>query len=276
MNIIKSSGQREKFNPDKIRYSLERIGVDSGTAQEIADDIKRKSYNGIKSNIILKNVITSLKRINPVLAAKYNLKQAIMNLGPTGYTFEKYFAGLLRENGYKTEVGRILMGRCVEHEIDIIAEKKEIFSMVECKYHNTAGIKSDVKIALYVYARFLDLKESDPVKNPLSHKLNNAILATNTKCTTEAIKFSECRGLKIISWRYPEKINLQNLIERKNIYPITILFSLDKRYKNIFFKNDIIFIQDLIKANSETLSCATGLSVDYIQRLKKEAKTLVE
>jgi len=48
-------------------------------------------------------------------------------------------------------------------------------------------------------------------------------LVTNTRCTSDAIQYAECVGLRIMSWRYPATGSLEKMIEEKRLYPATIL-----------------------------------------------------
>tara|TARA_R110000744_G_scaffold28118_4_gene68105 strand:+ start:1678 stop:1851 length:174 start_codon:yes stop_codon:yes gene_type:complete len=57
-----------------------------------------------------------------VYASKYNLKRAILELGPTGYTFERLVGALLSEKRFQIKVSVILNGECATHEIDLLAE----------------------------------------------------------------------------------------------------------------------------------------------------------
>ena len=51
-----------------------------------------------------------------------------------------------------------MKGKCASHEIDVIADKGDSLRyMIECKYHNSQGIYTGLKEALYTHARFLDL-----------------------------------------------------------------------------------------------------------------------
>ena len=70
---------------------------------------------------------------------------------------EKYIAKIFQAWGYETLTDQTILGNCVSHEIDIIAWNNEKLIMVEAKFHNELGTKSDVKIALYIKARFEDL-----------------------------------------------------------------------------------------------------------------------
>jgi hypothetical protein len=82
-----------------------------------------------------------------------------MELGPSGFPFEKYVAEILKYQGYRVEVGVIVEGFCVKHEVDIIAEKEAKHFMIECKFHNQPGTFCDVKIPLYINSRFLDIEK---------------------------------------------------------------------------------------------------------------------
>ncbi len=276
MEITKASGKKEKFSEKKIHNSLERVGLKERDIVEVIENIKRRIHPGISSKKILEMVLDLVKDKDPVIAAKYNLKSAIMNLGPSGYPFEKYFAGVLEEYGYKTRVGEVIKGYCADQEVDIIAVKNNKHLMVECKYHNTSGARSDLKVALYTYARFLDVKEVWEKKKDRVERFHQAVLATNTKYTSSAIKFAKCRGIKMIGWRYPARQNLENLIENKNLYPITILLSLNRHSRNKLLKNGIVFARDLINIDIEKMSGETGISSSELNILNKEAKSIHE
>ena len=82
-----------------------------------------------------------------------------MELGPSGFPFEKFVAAIIKEEGYQTEVGVIVQGACVTHEVDVVATTDHQHIMVECKYHNQQGRVNDVKIPLYIQSRFLDIEK---------------------------------------------------------------------------------------------------------------------
>lgn len=273
MQIKKASGKRESFSELKLERSLGRINLNQRYIDEIVQEVKGRIYSGISSKRILEMTLELLKKIDYVLAAKYNLKGAIMNLGPSGYPFERYFAGILDEYGYKTRVGEIVEGHCASQEIDVIAVKGKRHLMVECKYHNTPGSHSDLKVALYTYARFLDVKEVwERRDNKDVEVFHQAVLATNTRCTSEAVKFANCRGIKIIGWRYPDGQNLESMIEEKGLYPITILFSLQNSLRNKLLKKGVVFSKELIGFDFSDL----GVSISEASILKKEAQLLSE
>lgn len=103
-----------------------------------------------------------------------------------------------------------------------------------------------MKTVLYIYARFLDLKKGNR-HNSHPYQFSQAWLATNTKCTTEAIKYAQCVNLNLIAWHYPEEKNLEYYIEYKKLYPISILPELKKKEKQKLFESNIYTIQDFLK-----------------------------
>lgn len=273
VDIVKASGEKEKFNQEKINESLRRVGVESFLAERIIGEISQKAHSGMDSAEIFKQVSSLLKRERPISALRYNLKRAIMDLGPTGFPFEKYVAKILQEYGYDTEVGKLVRGYCVSHEVDVIAKKDNQHFMVECKYHNHHGIHSDVKVALYTQARFLDIKRVWEKLPGHRYFFHQAWLVTNTKCTSQAIKYAACAGLKIISWRYPEGESLENLIEKKSLYPVTIL-SLSRFFKEQLIRNNIVLAKDLLRYESQDLRKKVQMSPNLILRIQREARDL--
>jgi len=151
----------------------------------------------------------------------------------------------------------------------VVAERDGRKYMIECKYHNQLGQRSDVKVALYVYARFLDLKDK--------HRFDEAVLATNTRFTTEAVRYAECMGVKIIGWHHPVKQeSLEYFIESKKLYPVTVLTAMTGQLKKEFRDNNLILIQDLLSFSPESLAKKFRLKPVLAARLIVEAKLLAE
>jgi len=262
--VIKASGLEEKFSSRKIYTTILEAGGTKEIAQEALNAVKEKYYEKITTQEILEIILKALNKY-PGLAAKYDLKRAIMSLGPTGFPFEQFFADLLREYGYKTKVGTKQKGKIITHEIDIIAEKEKKY-MIECKYHNQSGKHTKLHAALYTYARFLDLKI----------KLDNSWLVTNTKCSEDAINYAKGVNLKITGWKYPESESLQKMIEMKKAYPITILKTLKEETKEKLFKEKIVLVRDLLNYNIKDLIKKTGLNEQEINKIIEETKEILK
>ncbi|MDD3776215.1 MAG: restriction endonuclease [Actinomycetota bacterium] len=272
--IIKKDGEKELYSKGKIRRSLLKAGTEPEIVEYIIAYIEKNLQKVSKSKDIYRLVLHQLKKKQPVAAIKYTLKEAIMDIGPTGFTFERYFAKLMEHYGYQTQVGTIVKGFCVEHEIDVIAHKDQGHFMVECKYHNHPGSKSDLKTVLYIYARFLDLKKGNR-HNSHPYQFSQAWLATNTKCTTEAIKYAQCVNLNLIAWHYPEEKNLEYYIEYKKLYPISILPELKKKEKQKLFESNIYTIQDFLKTPPSIIAEILSTDQDTVDKLFARAALLL-
>lgn len=264
MQIIKASGIPQKFDKKKIEQTV----VKAGTSKEFAKDVATKVEKQIIPNTTTKQILDktlNLLKAKPEIQARYDLKRAIMLLGPSGFAFEEYFAQILQEYGYKTKVGTEVQGKIVTQEIDIIAQNKLTY-MIEAKYHNSIGIRTDTKVAMYTYARFLDIKS-----NP-KNRFDQPWLVTNTKCTTRAVAYSKGVNLKIIGWTYPTKGNLQELIENKALYPITIFKRISNPVKAKLFQAKIVLAKDLAKYTLDDLMKKTGLDKNTLSKILDEAK----
>jgi hypothetical protein len=274
LEVIKASGQAEEFNIKKLVDSLIR----SGAPEDIAWDIARKVETQIKPSMHTKHIFRIAKKIlrqySKTADMRYSIKKAIYMLGPAGYQFEKYFAGILKAYGYSAETNRFLKGFCVTHEVDIFAVRDDIGGVIECKYHSNGSNPTDVKIALYVYSRFMDIKKAYELNHENRVSIDEGWLVTNTRCTSDAIKYANCVGLKIVSWRYPDANSLEGMIENKKLYPVTILSSIKKSSLNILFKNDITLVRDIADMGEGIFIKQSGLDTAAARALKREADEL--
>jgi len=239
IQVVKASGEREPFSPEKVRESIKRSGASHELANDVLKLVEHELYDGITTHEIYKYVFQHLRKMGTHLASKYNLKRAIMGLGPSGYPFEKFLAKILESDGYKTAVGQSVRGKCVRHEVDVIAEKGGKKHTIEAKFHNKSGLKTDTKVALYVYARFLDVSAGDG--------FDEGWLVTNTKLTRDARIYCECVGLNYMSWDKPEGYSLRELVERSGLYPVTALTTLNQRDKTSLLREGIVTCKDLLK-----------------------------
>lgn len=274
LTIIKASGRSEDFDMQKLVDSLIRSGASEDAALDIAQKVRSKITPATHTKHIFKMAKRLLRQYNRASDMRYSIKKAIYALGPAGYQFEKYFAKILKVYGYSVEVDRILYGHCVSHEVDIFASKEQSGIVIECKYHSDGGNPTDVKTALYVHSRFADIKKAYDLKPANNLAVQEGWLVTNTRCTTDAIKYAECVGLKIVSWKYPEKNSLEIMIENKALYPVTILSAIKKNSLEIFFRNDIILAKDIADMDEASFLKRSGIDAYTARVLKREADEL--
>jgi Holliday junction resolvase len=243
--ITKANGEKSVFDPNKLFTSLTRSGASETQAQEIVNSITSELYAGISTKKIYRKAFALLKEQSRFLAARYNLKNAIMILGPSGYPFERFVGELLKHQGFKVEIATVVAGKCVNHEVDVIAEKDDHHFMIECKYHNQQGTVSDVKIPLYIQSRFLDVAARWKTLPGHGHKFHQGWLVTNTRFTPDAIQYGNCSGLKLIGWDYPTKGSLKDLIDSLGLYPLTTLTSLTLSEKKALLEMNLVLCHDL-------------------------------
>ena len=274
--VKKASGDRETFSSRKFHDSLVGTGISEADARKIEHSVEVSIRDDTSTDQIFKRASDSLYDVDPAAAARYRLKKGIMQLGPAGFLFEKYFAAVIAEHGYDVRtVGEYVQGKCVEHEIDIDAHKNDIHYFVELKYHNSGGVKSDIQHVMYLYARLLDLAEAkqEDESYMFEHK---AWLVTNTKFTSKAKQYAECKDIMMTGWNYPKKDNLKEMIESKNLYPITVLPSLSREGRELLAKGGVMFVRDLANVSSRDLQKRYHLTKRVAEKISAECVGLCD
>lgn len=274
ITILKASGEPEEFDREKLASSLVRSGSPADLAEDIAEEVAKKVLPSMKTKEIYRMAKKMLKQYNLAAGMRYSLKKAISVLGPSGYPFEQYIARILKGHGYSAEVGRVVNGYCVRHEVDVLAKDGDKHFVIECKYHSDGGKATDVKVALYIHSRFNDIKKAFELTPEHGHDVHQGWLVTNTRCTTDAIRYAECVGLRIISWRYPERGSLEKMIEEKRLYPVTILPSARRKFLEALFRNNFILAQDIADIDEELFLRKSGIDERTARAIKREADAI--
>jgi len=269
MYIIKANGQKQEFSLEKVKRSCLKAGAPLQLANEIARRISRQVRNGMTTREIWRLIFRYLGKEAPIVASRFSLRDSLLRLGPEGFFFERLVAKIFEKEGYQVELDKIFNGFCVEHEIDVVAKKENEVLMIECKFHNQYGIYTGVKDVLYVWARWLDLKEGKT-------DFTQPVLVSNTKFSDDAIKYARCKNFLLIGWSYPEEKNLQYFIEKNKLYPITVLRRLEKKYEERLLKEGIITCQDLLKIEPRSFQAKTGLDSRKISLLQNEANLILK
>lgn len=244
MQIIKGDGTREEFDVSKLEHSFVRSGAPADIASRVARQVAISVKDGMTTNEIYSTAFKKLHQEEHTFAARYSLRRAILDMGPTGFPFEDYFCALMRAKGYQARVRQILQGRCAEHEVDVVLEKDGAVIGAELKFHNTHGFKTDIKTALYVRARFWDIAHrAEDLKKTCA--VSEGWLVTNTKFTNVAARYAECAGIKLLGWSYPNKGNLAEIIHETGLYPVTVLTSISRKEEAALFTNGITLCRDV-------------------------------
>lgn len=265
--IVKATGERELFDPQKLRASLARAKASKEITDKILSQVVLEIKDGITTREIYNKAFDLLNKEQRPVAIRYSLRNAIMDMGPTGFPFELLVAEIFRAKGFETTTDFIAKGKCVEHEIDVVAWNKEKMVMVEAKFHNEFGIKSDLKVVLYVNSRWDDLSETE-FDFGGNRKLDEGWLITNTKFSEQAIKYAECRNMKLVGWNYPKDGNLQDLIEEAGLHPITSLKTIGPSEERVLMEAGIVLCKQA-RDNIDAVR-SLGIKEDKIEEMMKE------
>ena len=243
--VVKSSGSKVNFDLEKLRLSLEKSKASKEVIAEILNAIIAEYYDGISTKEIYQKAFRMLRQRDRHTAGRYKLKKAIIELGPTGYPFEKYVAELFRIKGYETQVGKIIAGRCVFHEMDVVASKPDEKIMVECKFHSDPNRFSDVKVPMYIKSRFEDIAEEYAQTAASKKQKLTGFIYTNTRFTKDAMQYALCQSMNLVSWDFPRNNSLREQIDASGLYPITCLTQLTLVEKQQLLEMDIVLTKDL-------------------------------
>lgn len=270
--ITKSNGQREPFYPEKLRNSLVRSGANQEQAESIVSHIEAELIDNITTNDIYRHAFDLLRSVPSRVAARYSMRRALAELGPSGFPFEKFVAEIFKSKGYEAVTGQIVQGDCVDHEMDVVAWKEDELIMVEAKFHNETGLKSDLKVALYVKARFDDLKNRTFEYGGKERKLTKCYLVTNTKFTDHAIRYANCQKLSIVGWDYPHGDSLEDWIEKAHLHPLTAIPSLSVADKKSLLDQGMVLCKQVLE-KGKNLS-TYGIDKSRIKAILEDAKNI--
>jgi len=265
MDIRKSDGTVQPFTGEKLESALTRAHVSASAISEVLSTIPRMIRPGTSTQQIHARVMHVLESIDPVGAARFNLKHSMFQLGPSGFPFEHYLARLLTAYGWETEVGKMVLGKCVEHEVDVYAKREGEIRAIEAKYRNTAGGRVEIKVALYVHARHLDLCARDPSVE--------GALFTNTQLTDTARIYSECVNMKVMAWNYPANEGIAKFIEQKGLYPVTVFSRIPFHVISKLTRDGIVLANQLCELNVSQLN-KYGLRQEDILNLQDNSRKL--
>lgn len=250
--VKKASGEEEPFDINKLKSSLDNAGADEKIIKEIVADIEDWLYTGITTKKIYSRAFLLLRRKKIKTALRYKIKQAILQLGPTGYPFESLVGKIFEKQGYSVKVAKIIQGNCISHEMDVIATKGKSQNLIECKYSQDQGKQISIQVPLYVHSRVEDIIRKQKEFKEYQECSFKGWVVTNTRFSTDSMEYGKCIGLNLLGWDYPFGEGLKDIIEKINIYPITLLNYLNKKEKKYLFDNGIVICTQLFK-NREVL-----------------------
>ncbi len=246
--VVKASGEREPFDPEKLLDSLRASGADEQMAGEILRDITDWLDDGVTTRKIYARALSQLGRRKKTASARYKVKTALMQLGPSGYPFEKFIGELFSIQGYETEVGVVVEGASVNHEMDVIATKDTVQRLIECKYSQAQGSHVSIQVPLYVHSRVNDITALRREDERYAGLTFIPAIATNTRFSSDSLQYASHYGIELLSWDFPHGHALRDLVERERLYPITVLSSLGDHDKEELIARGIVTCRSLARS----------------------------
>jgi len=274
INITKASGQKVPFNKGKLKQSLLRAGATSTRADEVVGEVMDMLVEGMSTKKIYKTAFRMLRSVSRPAASRYKLKQALIELGPSGFPFELFMGELLKSRGYEVKIGEVVQGHCVTHEIDVLAQKGNEQLIIECKFHNRQGYISDVKIPLYIQSRFLDVQTFWNQRAGQQKKVLQGWVVTNTRFSTDAEQYGNCMGLYLMGWDYPRNNGIRDWVDQLGLHPLTSLTTLTRAEKQQLLDKKLVLCKSL-HLNPSLLS-EIGVKEPRLQRVVNECVALCQ
>lgn len=272
IQVTKGNGEKVLFDPEKLKQALASSGAEIAEQEKITSQVESKLFDGIHTQKIYQMAFDLLKKESHKIAGRYSLKNAIMEMGPTGFPFEIYVGKIFETMGYEVETGVFVQGKCIQHEVDVIARKPGEMIMIECKFHMDSSANSGVQVPLYVQSRYLDVKASWEKQYGKDIRYRGGVV-TNTRFSDDAMNYGRCAGLMLISWNYPLDTGLKYWIDKNKLHPVTCLISLTKKEKQYLLEKGIVLCSQL--EENINLLHEMGITEIQIKKIIREAGNLI-
>ena len=271
--VTKFDGRLQPFDRGKVARTCVRMGADSAFAAQVADRIEAEAYEGIPTKKIMQMIFAHLRRRMPEMKHRIDLRTAIAMLRPKP-DFELFVAAILRAYGYKVKSNQFLQGRCIEHEIDAIAEDGKDVFYVEVKHHFNAHTYTGLDVFLQARAAFEDLTDGYKAG---THKTDftKAMLVTNAKMSEHALRYADCRGIRYLSWEAPRGRSLGEVIDKNKLYPVTLIRGLDSGTQAKLGDAGIVMLRQLVEMPEAEILRAAHVQKQALRELRHAAAELL-
>jgi len=269
--VTKADGTMQLFDREKVVRTCLRMGASRKTADEIAEKVERRLYDGIQTSKILQMTLRLLRKYKPAVRHLLDLRKGL-SLMDSKPEFENFVQILLAHNGFEVTPNRLITGRCVEHEVDAIAKKDGLTYFVEAKHHINYHTPTGLDESRIARAILEDVTEGFELGKS-SLRVDRAMIVTNTRYSEHARRYGRCRNILQIGWSSPTNLCLQNMIEEKNLYPLSCLRDLKNETKTKLVNSGIVLMKQLFEETLQTLARKTGIQKETLKQIIEKAKT---
>jgi hypothetical protein len=273
MYVRKFDGSKQEFDRNRIIHTCLRNGASNETAIKIANRVEDEAYEGMRTKEILDLIWEYLGEHHPESKIRVDLRLALSILRSKP-DFEEYASLILKELGYSVQSNIILKGRCIEHEIDAVARKEGRTIYVEVKHHNKAHTYTSLDVPMKVWAALQDLAEGRKLGYHLTD-FTDALIICNTKFTEHARTYAGCVGINHIGWKSPAPNGLEEIIERRGLYPVTVLKEIDRPLQRLFVENRILLLTQLIREDANILVEKRVVSRSKLSSLRDRSRKIL-
>ena len=270
---MKANGNRQLFDREKVVRTCLRMGASRRIAEEVAGRVEDRLYDGIPTSKILQLTFRLLRKYKPSICHIFDLRRGLSLMGSKP-EFESFVQVLLARNGFEVAPNRIITGKCVEHEVDAIAKKDGVTYFVEAKHHVSYHTPTGLDESRIARAVLEDVTEGFEL-GMSSLRIDRAMIVTNTRYSEHAMLYGECRNILQIGWRSPANLSLQNLIEEKNLYPLSCLRSLKSENRTKLVNSGVVLMEQLFEENLSSLARRTRIQKETLRQIIEKAKTSI-
>jgi hypothetical protein len=247
------------------------MGASRRIADEVAEKVESSLYDGIPTSKILQMTLRLLRNYKPAIRHLLDLRRGL-SLMDSKPEFELFVQILLAHNGFEVTSNRLVTGKCVEHEVDAIARKDGLTYFVEAKHHVNYHTLTGLDESRIARAILEDVTEGFEL-GICDLKVDRAMIVTNTRYSEHAMRYGKCRNILQIGWSSPANLSLQNMIEEKNLYPLSCLRDLKHETKTKLVNSGIVLMKQLFEEKPSTLARKTGVPKETLKQIIEKART---
>lgn len=268
--VVKADGSKQLFEREKIVQTCLRMGADNNTANEVADKVQRRSYDGISTKTILQLIFTFMRHYKPTVRYLLDLRRGISIMEPKT-EFETFIRALLQNSGFEVTPNQILRGKCGEHEIDGIARKDGVTYLVEAKHHLSYHALTGLDESRIAWAVLEDVIDAYTL-GLTDLKIDRAMIVTNTRYSLHAVQYGSCKNILQIGWSSPQYLGLKDIVEKVELYPLSCLRGVSYEARLRLADAGIVLIRQLLEKDVLAIEKQTGLPQAAVKSIVEAAQ----
>lgn len=273
VNVLKADGTMQPFDHNKVLRTCSRLKLSQMESEEVLGEIEQKIFDGIPTKNILEMIFEHGQKHKHHLGFMVDIREALSLMRPKP-DFEKFVGLLMEHDGYKVLNNKIIQGKCIDHETDVIAIKGNEIVYVEVKHHDKYHTFTGLGTFLEINSTFEDLSQGFAAHTQ-QYNVTRPLLVVNTKISEHARKYAGCRRIDHLGWRTPDNSGIERHIDEKILYPITVIKGIDRRTLEILGDSGVITLKQLVDESSRNSPKVSGVSKDILKDIVWKAEKIL-